>query len=97
MVVVRKRWTAARRKAPVPRTMGLDDEFPYGRHMNRTVQWVIENNPSYLSWTLREFKDFYITEEARYLLNEARKKPGYKEMTPQEFYRKEYKQITTAG
>lgn len=34
--------------------LDLADEFIFGSHRNRTVDWVLTNHPSYISWFTRQ-------------------------------------------
>lgn len=33
-------------------SMGLSDKFPFGKHKDRTIRWIIKNEPMWLVWIL---------------------------------------------
>lgn len=49
----------------------LDDLIQFGKWAGQTLRTVIERDPSYVQWALREVNNFYISEEAQQLLDEA--------------------------
>lgn len=74
--------------------LGLDDELPFGAHKNRSVRWILENNPSYVSWLMVNTRDVKLSGEAKTAWEEAKKKPGYQEeLTPYQFYTGHYKRV----
>lgn len=55
------------RKKPklAQKIFSLGDSLYFSKkHPNRTLEWIIDNNPGYIYWLLENSKDFEMTPEA---------------------------------
>lgn len=49
----------------VQKIFGLHDSLPFSKkHPNRTLEWIIDNDPGYISYLLENSRDFEMTPEA---------------------------------
>ena len=52
--------------------LDLDSEFPYGKHKGETVESVIIDDPSYITWWADTVTQFQFTEAVLDALEELR-------------------------
>lgn len=50
---------------------GLQDRLDFGKHRGKTLEEVIEEDPRYIRWALREIDRFDITEAAEAYLEQV--------------------------
>jgi uncharacterized protein (DUF3820 family) len=39
---------------------GINDEFQFGKYKGKTLLYVLENNPQYIIWCMKNIKEFKI-------------------------------------
>lgn len=72
--------------------LGLEDEFPWGVHKNRTIQWVLRHNPSYIDWIAGNVEPemnvrFRFEAPVMEALRSIKQSPDYVDGDPLTFYR----------
>lgn len=44
--------------------VGLDAEFDFGKHRGNTVEFVCDEEPTYIEWCIDNVRDFELTDES---------------------------------
>ncbi len=56
----------------------LEHEVPFGKHQGKTIREVIDKNPGWIAWALREIDENFLNVPARKYYNDRMRKKGGK-------------------
>lgn len=48
--------------------LDVGDDMPIGKYKHETIEWVLENNPSYLVWMQENITNYVLSERVEQLL-----------------------------